>query len=341
MPGNPCIITVMKTITEDIRSGQLKHVYLLYGEETYLIRQYKNNLKDALSAAAESANTARFEGRDINPKQVIELADTMPFFSDHRSIFIDNSGFFKKSPEELASYMEEIPESTYFVFTETEVDRRCRLYKQIKKQGRAVEFKRQGEHILTQWILGRLKKENKKIPQAAVELFLTKTGNDMDLIDQELEKLLCYTVDREVIEAKDVEAVCCSEISGRIFEMVDAIAGRQQKRALDLYYDLLMLKEPPMRILFLITRQFRRLLSLKELSDRGFDYKYMASKDGVPEFVVRKKGGQAKKFRSRQLLQAVRDGVQAEEDVKSGRMSDRLAAEMFLLTCAACASTAK
>ncbi|MCD7980970.1 MAG: DNA polymerase III subunit delta [Clostridiales bacterium] len=322
----------MKTITEDIRRGQLRHVYLLYGEETYLIRQYKNNLKDALSAAAESANTARFEGRDINPKQVIELADTMPFFSDHRSIFIDNSGFLKKSPEELASYMEEIPESTYFVFTETEVDRRCRLYKQIKKQGRAVEFKRQGERVLTQWILGRLKKENKKISQAAVELFLTKTGNDMDRIDQELEKLLCYTMDREVIGEEDVEAVSAGEISGRIFEMVDAIAGRHQKRALELYYDLLMLKEPPMRILILITRQFQRLLHIKELSDLGFDRKTIASKVGVPEFAVRKNIGQAEKFSRRRLLQAVEDGVQAEEDVKSGRLTDRLAVELYLMT---------
>ena len=317
---------------EDIRSGQLRHVYLLYGEEAYLIRQYKNILKDALSASAASVNTSRFEGKDIDSKQVIALADTLPFFSDHRSIFVENSGFFKKSPDELANYMEEIPESTYFVFAETEVDRRCRLYKQVKKQGRAVEMKRQGEAVLTKWILERLEKEQKKITRPAAELFLTKTGNSMDRIDQELEKLLCYTMGHEVIGEEDVKAISAGEISGRIFEMVDAIAGKQQKRALELYYDLLMLQEPPMRILILITRQFQRLLHIKELTEQGFDRKTVASKVGVPEFAVRKNIGQAGKFSHRQLLQAVQDGVQAEEDVKNGRLTDRLAAELYPIT---------
>ncbi len=322
----------MKTLMEDIRTGNLKHVYLLYGEETYLVRQYKDKLKDAMSADADTMNTSLFEGKDTDSKQLIDLAETMPFFADHRSIFVDGSGFFKKSPENLASYMEEIPETAYFVFTETEVDRRSKLYKQVKKHGHAAEFKRQTDKILTQWVLGKLNRENKKITRPVMELFLTKTGSDMETIDRELEKLLCYTMERDVITEQDVEAVCTDSLSGRIFEMVDAIAGKQQKRALELYYDLLALKEPPMRILFLITRQFQILMHLKELADQGFDYKFMASKAGVPEFAVRKYIGQARKFSSCHLQQAVRDGVQAEEDVKTGQMNDQLAVELFLLT---------
>lgn len=327
-----CIIRFMKTLMEDIRAGRLKHVYLLYGEETYLVRQYKNKLKDLLSDEGDTMNTSFFEGKDTDPKKLIDLAETMPFFAEHRSIFIDGSGFFKKSPEDLAAYMEGIPESTYFIFTETDVDRRSRLYKQVKKHGYAAEFKRQKDSILTQWILGKLNSENKRVTRSVMELFLTKTGSDMETIDRELEKLLCYTMGREVITEQDVEAVCTDSLSGRIFEMVDAIAGKRQRRALELYYDLLALKEPPMRILFLITRQFQTLMHLKELADQGFDYKFMASKAGVPEFAVRKYIGQARKFSSQELRQAVRDGVQAEEDVKTGQMNDRLAVEMFLLT---------
>ena len=154
----------------------------------------------------------------------------------------------------------------------------------------------------------------------------------MELIDQELEKLLCYAMDRDVIEAADVEAICANQTSGKIFEMVDAIAGKQQKKALDLYYDLLMLKEPPMRIPFLITRQFQILMQLKEMTEKGFDYKYMAGKAGVPEFAVRKYIGQARSFSLRRLEAAVRDGIQAEEDVKTGKMNDQLSVELFLMT---------
>ena len=322
----------MKTIIEDIKKGQLKHVYLLFGEETYLIRQYRDKLKAALSEEGDMMNTSCFSGKDVDAKALIDLAETMPFFAEHRCILVEDSSFFKKSNEELAAYMEEIPPTAYFIFTESEVDKRNKLYKQVKKHGRAVEFKRQTENVLMQWVLGRLQREGKKITRSVMELFLSRTGNDMEVICQELEKLLCYCMDREVIEAEDVEAVCANQISGKIFDMVDAIAGKKQKQALDLYYDLLMLKEPPMRILFLITRQFQILMQLKELADKGFDYKFMAGKAGVPEFAVRKYIGQARKFSSGQLICAVRDGVQAEENVKTGQMNDQLAVELFLMT---------
>lgn len=67
----------------------------------------------------------------------------------------------------------------------------------------------------------------------------------MENIDKELEKLLCYCMDKDVIELSDVEAVTTEQITNKVFEMVDAIASHKQKRALELYYDLLALKEPP------------------------------------------------------------------------------------------------
>ena len=72
----------------------------------------------------------------------------------------------------------------------------------------------------------------------------------MSNIEKELEKLLCYTMDRSVITGEDIDAVCTTQINNRIFAMVQAVAEQNQKKALDLYYDLLALKEPPMRILF-------------------------------------------------------------------------------------------
>ncbi len=321
----------MKTLAEDLKTGQLKHVYLLYGEEDYLRRQYAGRLRDALAAPGDDVNMTRFSGRDIDPGEVIDLAETMPFFAEHRVIFLDDTGMFKKGGEALADYVETIPETTYLIFTETEVDRRSRLYKQVKKAGSTVEFARQPESVLLQWIAQRAKKEGKQITRATAEHFLARTGNDMDLIDQELEKLFCYTMGRETIGEADIEAVCANQTADRIFEMVDAIAGKQKERALSLYYDLLLLKVAPMRILFLITRQFRILLQLSEMKERGYDRKAMASGVKVPEFAVRKYLAQAGKFYDSRLLDAVRDGVQAEEDIKTGRMNDRLAVELLLV----------
>ena len=108
----------MKTIDNDIKTGQLKQVYLLYGEEQYLIRQYRDKLKKAMVAEDDTMNFSSFEGNDINQKEIIDLAETLPFFADRRMILIEDSGLFKKSAEELAHYMASVPETTCFVFVE-------------------------------------------------------------------------------------------------------------------------------------------------------------------------------------------------------------------------------
>ena len=100
----------------------------------------------------------------------------------------------------------------------------------------------------------------------------------MGNIERELEKLLCYTMGREVITKADIEAVCTTQISNHIFEMIRAVTRKNQKKALDLYYDLLSLKEPPMRIIFLLARQFNLIMQVKELTEEGHDESILGKK---------------------------------------------------------------
>ena len=321
----------MKTIDEDIRNGQYKTMYLLYGDEAYLKKQYKDKLIKALVAEGDTMNFSAYEGKGINPKELIDLAETLPFFAERRVILVENSGFFKNSCDDLAEYLLEPAASTCFLFVEEEVDKRSKMYKAVAKAGKAVEFGTQNEELLTRWILSRLKKENKNITGNVMQLFISKTGTDMGNIDRELEKLLCYTMGRDVIKAEDVEAITTEQVTNKIFDMVNAIAEHKQKKALDFYYDLLTLKEPPMRILFLITRQFQILMNLKDMGSKGFDQSTIASKVGIPPFAVRKNQAQAKGFTTEQLKQAIRDGVELEESVKTGRMNEQMAVELFIV----------
>ena len=321
----------MKNIDEDIKRGQFAQVYLLYGEEAYLKKQYKDKLKHAMVPEGDTMNFSAFEGKSINPKEIIDLAETLPFFADRRVILIENSGFFKNACEELAEYLPQVAPATHFIFVEDEVDKRSKMYKAAKASGRIVEFLPQTEELLTRWILGRLKREGKNITGSVMQLFLTKTGTDMGNIDRELEKLLCYTLDRDVITAEDVEAVVTEQTTNKIFEMVNAVAEHNQRRALDLYYDLLTLKEPPMRIMFLISRQFQILFHIRDMAAKGLDQQTMAKKAGIPPFAVRKNVSQAKGFTMEQLKQALCEGAELEEAVKTGRMDDQMAVELFLM----------
>lgn len=221
----------MKSILEDIKTQNFKQAYLLYGEEAYLKHQYKNKLKNALLPEDDTMNFSRFEGKGTEIPKVIDLAETMPFFADRRVILLENTGFFKNKADALADYMGSLPDYLVLIFVEEEVDKRNRMYKAVQKQGRAVEFARQDEKTLMTWVLGMMKKEGKKITRQDMEDFLEKTGTDMGNISQELEKLLSYTMGRDVITRADIEAVCTTQITNRIFEMIRAVTEKKQQES--------------------------------------------------------------------------------------------------------------
>lgn len=321
----------MRTIDEDIKNQTFRTAYLLYGEEAYLKNQYKDKLKAALWQEGDTMNAAFYQGRNTNPKELIDLAETMPFFADHRLILVEDSGFFKSGAEDLAEYMEHIPQTTTFVFSETDVDKRSRMYKALKNNGRIVEFAAQNQELLTRWLLGRLRRENKNITKAAMQEFFDRVGLDMGTLDREMEKLICYCLDRDVIELADVEAVCPQAVTNRIFDMVSAIVECRRKDALEMYYDLLALKEPPLRILFLITRQYNILMQLKDLKRKGMNNSAMAKAAGIPPFAVSRSLGQASRLSVGSIEHILSYSVEMEEAVKTGQMNEQIAVELVII----------
>ena len=319
----------MQTINEDNKSGQYKKVYLLYGEESFLKQSYKKKLKEAV-AGDDTMNYNYFEGKGLDVNELISLSDTMPFFSDKRLIIIEDSGFFKTSSEALADYLPMIPDTTCIVFVEDAVDKRNRLFKKVKELGHAAEMKRQDSAQLARWAGTILAQNGRKITGSTMNLFLERTGDDMENIRMELEKLISYTMGSDVVTTEDVEAVTTVQVTNKIFDMVNAIVTRKTRLAMDLYEDLLTLKEPPMRILFLIARQFNQLLLVKEMTAKGTDRGTIASKLKIPPFVAGKVSAQAGAFTREQILSYVKGCVEAEEAVKTGKMNDRMAVELLI-----------
>ena len=129
----------MKTLNEDIKTQNFRQAYLLYGEEDYLKNQYKNRLRRALLPEDDTMNFSSYEGKGIDVRQVIDQAETLPFFADRRVILVEQSGFFKNACPELADYLPQMPPETVMIFVEDEVDKRGRLYKAVKQAGGGAE----------------------------------------------------------------------------------------------------------------------------------------------------------------------------------------------------------
>lgn len=320
----------METLNQDIKSGDFKRFYLLFGEEEFLKQSYKKRLRQAV-AGDDTMNYNYFEGKGLDVQELISLANTMPFFSDRRLILVEDSGCFKAASDELMEALPDIPDTTCMVFVESAVDKRNRLYKKVKELGSAVELKRQSASQLAVWAGRILAQNGRKITSSDMNLFLERTGDDMETIRTELEKLISYTMGQEIVAREDIEAVTTVQVTNKIFDMVAAIVAGKTKTAMDRYEDLLTLKEPPMRILFLIARQFNQILLVKEMMASGNDKSAIASKLKIPPFAAAKLMPQARNFTKEQLAGCVEACVETEEAVKTGRLGDRLAVELLIM----------
>ena len=320
----------MKVLNQDMKTGQFKPVYLLYGEEAFLKKSYKKRLKEAI-VGDDTMNFHQFEGKGLDLKEIISLADTMPFFGERRLILMEDTGLFKNAgADALVDYLPQMPETTCILFVESEVDKRNRLYKKVKELGYAAEMERQDPSQLASWAGGILAGEGKKITAQTMELLLEKTGDDMENIRMELEKLVSYTLGRDVITASDVEEICTTRITSRVFNMVEAITEGNVRKALDLYEDLLALKEEPRKILPLIGRQFNQIFQVKELMSQGMNRGAIGSALKLKPYIAGKLMNQARAYSPDRLRAAVNLCTDTEEAVKTGQLNDRMAVELLI-----------
>ncbi|MBR3397657.1 MAG: DNA polymerase III subunit delta [Lachnospiraceae bacterium] len=321
----------MKRIAEDIKSGEFNKLYLLFGEEAYLRKLYLSRLLTALGAEEGDMNFTRFSGRNTKEDDIISICDTMPFFAERRVVLVDGAELFKEKHEKLTEYLKELPDFVTLILNEESADKRSRLYKEIAKNGCAAEFVPLDEKGLSDWVLRRLGKDHKKIRKSTLERFLSTAGNDLSYINNEVDKLVSYTEGREEITAEDIQAVCSPVIENKIFELVSATAEGDRKKALEKYDDLLVLKEPPMRILYLIAKQFDRLMNIRELQEKGLGQAAIADQLKIKPYAVKMSMPAVRRYSLAELREAVEEMVRYETDVKTGMLDERLSVELIIL----------
>jgi hypothetical protein len=152
----------------------------------------------------------------------------------------------------------------------------------------------------------------------------------MEALSGELEKLIAYLGEREVVTREDVAAIASVSVENRIFDMIAASCERKTAQALMLYSDLLSLKESPGRILSLLSRQYRQLRLVKAFAAEGKREKEIAELSAQPQWLVRKLLQMGRQLSLGGLVAAERRAAGLETAYKSGRLSDQLAVELLL-----------
>ncbi len=322
-------INGMDIISSHIKSGEFARVYLIHGTETYLMRQYRDMLVDALIDREDSMNFTSFKAEKSDPEEIGSFIQTMPFFGDRRVALVEYSGFFEKSGKELLAMLEDIPETSVLIFMETGVKKEP-LYKKVEEIGVVAEFTTPNEATLTNWIARRVDSEGLKVETAAIRLLLESVAQDMNNIYNEVEKLIFYCKDRGVITTADVEKMCVSQVEGKIFEMIDALSAKDGRRVIALYEDLVYLKHPYRVMLANITTNFRRTMKVRLCMDEGKSFADIVSILGIKEYPAKKYMGLAKKYDYDRLKEYVERCNLADTQIKTYAMHEKMAMDMLL-----------
>lgn len=326
-------------LQQHLQSGQCKPVYLVTGEQDYLRTQNRDIIRHALVDAADTMNSAYYSGDQFTITEIVDLADTMPFFADRRVITIEDSWLFARNAgdtDALTDYLERMPETTHIVFVQKDVDKTRRLYRKIKQLGYIIDCVTPDQHDLQIWVGKRFQKAGLAITTDAMRQLIDNLGDTPDMLQlqAEADKLIAYCMGRDAIRIEDVREIGSVQIKERIFDMIAAITARRTEEALTIYMELLQLQTPPQVILALMIRNYNQLLQIGELSARNVSDQEIASMLHLNPWALRSKIKPSLKGQTAKALIASLDAcLQSDMDYKAGRVSDQLAVEQLIITC--------
>lgn len=334
-------ISVLK---EEIKNNKIRNLYLFYGDEEYLKKTYLGKIEDKiLDRQTADFNKIIFEGKTDLGK-LIDACETMPMLSEKKLVVVKDSGFFKSRKKEdgtkkdsknghqgsLSELISSVPGHTCLIFYESEVGGRLKLIEEINKKGLVVNFTRQKPQDLVNWTILTMNTMGKKLEPNAASLLVDFSDLDMSGLMNEMSKLAAYVGEKERISIADVKAVCARSLKSRVFDLTDAIADSNAPDALKILDELIALKEPIPKILYMIARQMRQLLEMKLLLNEGKRDGEAASALGVSPYIAGRIARQSGKFNLKVLEKALETCLEMDIAIKSGKLEDKAAAEILI-----------
>lgn len=234
--------------------------------------------------------------------------------------------------KELAEFIAVMPEETVLVVLLDELlDAKNVLYKAAEQYGKIIQSTLPKGAAIESWITKRAKAIGVSITPDAAALLANFIGNQLRLLANELNKLATYVGKSGTITANDVRQLSAQVQEARVFDLTDALAGRNRKLALDILHDLLADGEPPLKLIGLITSQVRSLLLVKELSQKGMRGSQIATTIGVAPFVAEKSLRQVAKFSPSQLENTYRQLLATDAALKRSRMTPEMALDLLVV----------
>lgn len=311
---------------QEVDKGLWVPLYFLFGEESYLIHQAVDRLKLLiLNEDTIDFNFNSYYAGDVEVERVRDAVEMLPVFSSHRLIIVkDVQEWSDKDWDLLSPILQRPVNSSVFVLTATNIDKRKKHLRNLIEKAHAVEFKRPYENQIPGWIKYIVEKESLQISEEALSLLHKCVGSHLSEIESEVKKLALYLGDRKRIEVSDVASVVSRSKEENIFDLSAAIGQNDRFAALEHLVKLLDQGQNEVGIVSLVARQMRILLQVKKGMDEGLFGARLAQAAQVPPYFLDNYIRQSKTWTKPKLEKTLAVLSETDKALKSSPLSSHL-----------------
>lgn len=313
----------IENLENELKNKKLNSLYLLYGEELFLLETVLKKIKTLFGECVKGINYILIDAENIN--QLVANIETPAFGYEKKLIIAKNTGIFKKEGKrknaELAKVKEKINEyienntkimneSTVLVFVESEADKKQELYKTIEKLGTVCQFEFQKPAQIEKRIKAITNAYKVQIDASTLKYFVECSGTNMQEVINEIRKLIEFAGTNGTIKKEDIDKLTTKKLESVIFDLTDTLGKKDIAKALEVLKNLIYAKEPIQKILITLYNHFKKLyfttLSVKYKKD------VISSLNLKPNqtFLVNKYKQQAGYFKEtelKEILKSLRD----------------------------------
>lgn len=297
------MVSSLTQLKKDISAGTLGQLYVLHGEEAYLRDFYLGRMKEQLVGQGMAEfNLHAIAGKEFTPQLLEQTVDFLPMMSERTLILVTDYEIARagdREREELVRILSQLPDYCCVVFlfdvVPFKLDARTKLALTIKEHGSIVDFARQEQGDLVDWVHRRFKALGKEIDSEQARYLIFLCGDLMNGLIGEIEKVGAYAKSSRITKA-DIDAVAAPQLDAVSYQMTNAIGAGDFDRAAQVLGELLQMQEPTMRILYSLSKQIRQLYAARLLLERRGTAGELAAQFGIKAYPAQKLMDSARRF---------------------------------------------
>jgi DNA polymerase III subunit delta len=327
---------------------EFKGSYVFYGIDERLIMEEVNSIiKSALDENFRELNFVRFDGSTLASfDDVINACQTLPFMSDKKVVLISRANFLEDSKSEhskaadekqfkrLQEYIEKVPGHCililYFVF-KSKRDKGSDRIKKLEKKAQVIKVEKATGARLEAKVSEMFRTRGKDISRIELKAFIDKMhDNSLTVINNEVEKLCCYAMDREITR-EDINCLFTETSDEDIFDLINPLSQRKTREALKTLDELLFKGSKVTYILNMVERHFSLLLRVKLCQESGRSTDYISKEFRLFGYRLEMTLNQCKRYTDTQLKKIIELCLESERKIKTSPVDDKTELELLLI----------